>query len=62
MLTKQEEIFALNMWYTSSFPVIVAQWWNHFGSLSPTCKAMYNLHQRFQEHVTVSDPVRMGKL
>lgn len=62
MLTKQEEIFALKMWYKSGFQVTVAQWWNHFDSLPPTCKAMYNLHQQFQEHVAVFDPLRMGRL
>lgn len=30
MLTEQKQIFALKMWYKSGFPVIVAQWHNHF--------------------------------
>jgi hypothetical protein len=62
MLTKQRRDFCLKMWYKSDFPVTVAQWRNHFDSLPPTCKATYNLHQQFQEHVTMFDPLRMGSL
>jgi hypothetical protein len=52
-LTKQVQIFALKMWYKSGFPVFVAQWHDRFDSGLPSCKAMYNLDQQFEEHGTV---------
>jgi hypothetical protein len=36
-----------------AFPVSAAQWHDHFDSLLPPCKAMYNLHQQLEEHSIV---------
>jgi hypothetical protein len=49
ILTKQEQIFPLKMWYKSSFPVSVARWHDYFDSGLPPCKAMCNQHQQFEE-------------
>jgi hypothetical protein len=61
MLTKQELIFTLKMWYQSGFPAIVAQSHDHFDSVPPTCKTMYNLHQQLEKHGTVFDFQRRGR-
>jgi hypothetical protein len=44
MLTKQEWIFALKLWYKSGFPVIGAQWCDNFDSVPTTCKFSYSRH------------------
>lgn len=61
MFTKEERIFALKTWYKGGYSLVVDEWNNHFNTVPPSRKAVYNLRQRFNTNGSVADCRRTGR-